>query len=49
MNKRTGNLQFRVNDFFSSTGYVVSKMHSLPNTVNMLSCLRSWLSNNIWV
>ena len=34
---------------FSSAGYIVNKTRSSlePNTVNMLVCLRSWLSDNI--
>jgi len=42
---------------FSSVDYVVKKMHSSldpnyslePNTVNMIVCLRNWLSDDIWV
>jgi len=34
---------------FSSAGYIVNKTHSSPeaNAVNMLMCLRSWLSIDI--
>jgi len=34
---------------FSSAGYIVNKTRSSlePNTVNMLVCLRSWLSDDI--
>jgi len=36
---------------FSSADYTVNKTHSSleANTVNMLVCLRSWLSVIIWV
>jgi len=36
---------------FSSAGYIVNKTRSSfdATTVNMLVCLRRWLSDNIWV
>jgi len=47
--KRIGSLQFRVNDSLVHVDSIVKKTRSSlePHTLNMVVCLRSWLSYDI--